>query len=261
MEFAYARCSWGAQDQSKELFVGKCSWCLFLFGQAGRTETPWLGSPLISWNGVHFFQAFILKRDKHQVQPVTPFTLYNFSVQSFQSWSYKCSCSCDSSARNYTLNHLCRFCKFSGHPMLHCPKRKMPISGLQWLDIQSVGLSQCTDLEMDYDTDTKSENNFLLKHKSLSRLERNVPAISNRSKRLWISWFSVGRFFFFDTRCPFGLRSPVLICQRTTRAVIHVFTNGGYTADVYLNNFYGTEHLSTASAAFERLQELFDELG
>ena len=81
--------------------------------------------------------------------------------------------------------------------MLHCPKRKMPISGLQWLDIQSVGLSQCTDLEMDYDTDTKSENNFLLKHKSLSRLERNVPAISNRSKRLWISWFSVGRFFFY----------------------------------------------------------------
>ena len=116
-------------------------------------------------------------------------------------------------------------------------------------------------LEMDYDTDTKSENNFLLKHKSLSRLETNVPAISNRSKRLWISWFSVGRFFFFDTRCPFGLRSPVLICQRTTRAVIHVFTNGGYTADAYLNNFYGTEHLSTASAAFERLQELFDELG
>ncbi|RMX40995.1 hypothetical protein pdam_00011601 [Pocillopora damicornis] len=101
---------------------------------------------------------------------------------------------------------------------------------------------------MDYDTDTKSENNFLLKHKSLSRLETNVPAISNRS------WFSVGG-------CPFGLRSPVLICQRTTRAVIHVFTNGGYTADVYLNNFYGTEHLSTASAAFERLQELFDELG
>lgn len=51
-------------------------------------------------------------------------------------------------------------------------------------------MSQCTDLEMEYDTDTKSENNFLLKHKSLSRLETNVPAISNRS------WFSVGGFFF-----------------------------------------------------------------
>ena len=39
--------------------------------------------------------------------------------------------------------------------------------------------------------------------------------------------------FYFDTRCPFGLRSSALVCQRT----IHVFTKEGYTADVYLDEF------------------------
>ena len=66
---------------------------------------------------------------------------------------------------------------------------------------------------------------------------------------------------YFDIRCPFGLRSSAMICQRTTRAVIHVFTTEGYTADVYLDDFYGAERPSVARAAFERLQTLFDELG
>ena len=105
--------------------------------------------------------------------------------------------------------------------------------------------SQCKDIEMDYDTDSK-------------RTYRQFPIDPKDYEHLGFQWDG---FFLFDTRCPFGLRSPVLICQRTTRAVIHVFTNGSYTADVYLNDFYGTEYPSTASAAFERLQELFDELG
>ena len=66
---------------------------------------------------------------------------------------------------------------------------------------------------------------------------------------------------YFDTRCPFGLRSSVLVCQRTTRVVIHVFTKEGYTTDVYLDNFYGAEHLADAHFTFARLQDLFDELG
>ena len=66
---------------------------------------------------------------------------------------------------------------------------------------------------------------------------------------------------YFDTRCPFGLRSSALVCQRTTRAVIHIFTKEGYTADVYLDDFYGTEHPADSHFAFARLQDLFDELG
>lgn len=48
-----------------------------------------------------------------------------------QAWNYKGSCSCDSTASNYASHHLCRVCKSSEHPMLHCPKRKMPIPNQQ----------------------------------------------------------------------------------------------------------------------------------
>ena len=66
---------------------------------------------------------------------------------------------------------------------------------------------------------------------------------------------------YFDTRCPFGLRSSALVCQRTTRAVIHVFTKEGYSADVYLDDFYRAEHPADSHLAFACLQDLFDELG
>ena len=48
-----------------------------------------------------------------------------------QAWNYKGSCSCDSTASNYASHHLCRVCKSSEHPMLHCPKWKMPIPNQQ----------------------------------------------------------------------------------------------------------------------------------
>ena len=66
---------------------------------------------------------------------------------------------------------------------------------------------------------------------------------------------------YFDTRCPFGLRSSALVCQRTTRAVTHVFAKEGYSADVYLDDFYGAEHPADSHFAFACLQDLFDELG
>ena len=52
-----------------------------------------------------------------------------------------------------------------------------------------------------------------------------------------------------------------MICQRTTSAVIYIFTQRGYTADVYLDDFYGTERPNRASNAFRDLQTLFDCLG
>ena len=66
---------------------------------------------------------------------------------------------------------------------------------------------------------------------------------------------------YFDTRCPFRLRSSPLVCQRTTRAVIHVFIKEDYTADVYLDDFYGAEHPADSHLTFACLQDLFDELG
>lgn len=52
---------------------------------------------------------------------------------------------------------------------------------------------------------------------------------------------------YFDTRCPFGLWLYAMICQRTMRAVVYVFSQEWFSADV--------------PTAFERLQNLFDQLG
>ena len=52
-----------------------------------------------------------------------------------------------------------------------------------------------------------------------------------------------------------------MICQRTTSAVIYIFTQRGYTADVCLDDFYDAEHPDRAFNAFHELQSLFDSPG
>lgn len=44
-------------------------------------------------------------------------------------------------------------------------------------------------------------------------------------------------------------------------AVIYIFTQRGYTADVYLDDFYGAECPDRAFNAFHELKSLFDCLG
>ena len=75
--------------------------------------------------------------------------------------------------------------------------------------------------------------------KDLKRVYRQFPIDPKDYKYLGFMWDGL---LYFNTRCPFGLRSSALVCQRTTRAVIHVFTKEGYTADLYLDDFYGAEH-------------------
>ena len=48
-----------------------------------------------------------------------------------------------------------------------------------------------------------------------------------------------------------------MICQRTTKTVIHIFTQSGFSADVYLDDFYGAEIPALAETAFAALQSLF----
>ena len=52
-----------------------------------------------------------------------------------------------------------------------------------------------------------------------------------------------------------------MICQQTTSAVIYIFTQHVYTADVYLDDFYGVERPDRVFKAFHQLQSLFDRLG
>ena len=94
--------------------------------------------------------------------------------------------------------------------------------------------------------------------KDLQRAYRQLPVDPKDYKYLG---FTCKGGVYFDLRCPFGLRSSALICQQTTQAVIHIFRQDGHSADVYLDNFYGAEHPDTAQLAFDRLGQLFSELG
>ena len=73
--------------------------------------------------------------------------------------------------------------------------------------------------------------------------------------------FAVDNQLYFHTRFPFGLRLATMVCQRVTKAVIHILTTEGYLADVYIDDFYGVELAELAGAAFQKMTELFDELG
>ena len=44
-----------------------------------------------------------------------------------------------------------------------------------------------------------------------------------------------------------------MICQRSTKAVIYIFTQAGFSADVYLDDFYGAQRPSLAENAFATL--------
>ena len=75
----------------------------------------------------------------------------------------------------------------------------------------------------------------LLYKKDLQRAYRQLPI---DPKDYNLLGFPFNGRLYFDTRCPFGLRTSAMICQRTTSAVIYIFTQRGYTADVYLDEFY-----------------------
>lgn len=94
----------------------------------------------------------------------------------------------------------------------------------------------------------------LIYKKDLQWAYRQLP-IDPQDPWLLIYWPAV-----FDTRWPFGVRTSPMICQRTTSSVICIFTEQGYTADVYLDDFYSAEDPELAFTAFHDLQYLFDQL-
>ena len=100
--------------------------------------------------------------------------------------------------------------------------------------------------------------NCLVFKKDLRRAYRQFP-VDPRDYSL-LGFCFQGQFYF-DTRCPFGLRSSAMICQRTTKAVVHIFNGQGFSADVYLDDFYGAEYPSLAFRAFSQLGQLFQQLG
>ena len=98
----------------------------------------------------------------------------------------------------------------------------------------------------------------LIYKKDLQRAYRQIP-IDPRDYHLL--GFNFDNQFYFHTRCPFSLRTSAMICQQTTKAVIYIFTQSDFSADVYLDDFYGAEVPTLANTAFATLQTLFDSLG
>ena len=72
--------------------------------------------------------------------------------------------------------------------------------------------------------------------------------------------FVVNNQLYFHTCFPFGLCLVTMVCQRVTKAVIHILTTEGYLADVYIDDFYGVELPELAGVAFNRMTELFEEV-
>ena len=98
----------------------------------------------------------------------------------------------------------------------------------------------------------------LLYKLDLQRAYRQLPI---DPKDYFYLGFRHNNMLYFDTRCPFGLRTSAMICQRTTKAVVHCFTKSGFSADVYLDDFYGADVPARAPQAFQSLKELLHELG
>ena len=92
-------------------------------------------------------------------------------------------------------------------------------------------------------------------------LQRAYRQILIDPKDYHLLGFRFNNVLYFDTRCPFDLKTSAMICQRSTKAVVHCFTQLGFLADVYLDDFYGADLPARASTAFTSLQQLLQELG
>ena len=98
----------------------------------------------------------------------------------------------------------------------------------------------------------------LLYKLDLQRAYRQLPI---DPKDYFYIGFRHRNMLYFDTRCPFGLKTSAMICQRTTKAVVYCFTQAGFFADVYLDDFYGADVPARAPLAFQSLKNLLHELG
>lgn len=94
--------------------------------------------------------------------------------------------------------------------------------------------------------------------KGLKRAYRQIPVDPHDYHLLGMC---IEGQFYFHTVMPFGLRSATLACQRTTKAVSYILNEEGILVDVYIDDFYGADTPELAEHSFDRMTQLFLELG
>lgn len=98
----------------------------------------------------------------------------------------------------------------------------------------------------------------LIFKKDLRRAYRQIPADPHDYHLLGMT---VDGLLYFHTAMPFGLRSATLACQRTTKAVVYILNQQGILVDVYIDDFYGADSADLACISFDRMTQLFADLG
>lgn len=81
----------------------------------------------------HTFFTHLDLKAPGTASPTTAFTRpprARSTTKSCETWNYTGECSCDATQASYKDHHRCRVCGSAEHPMLHCKKRKYPISTL-----------------------------------------------------------------------------------------------------------------------------------
>lgn len=92
-------------------------------------------------------------------------------------------------------------------------------------------------------------------------LQRAYHQIPIDPKHYHLLEFRHKNLLYFDTGCPFGLKTSAMICQRTRKAVVHCFTQLDFLADFHLDDFYGGDSPARAYTSFTSLKQLLQELG
>ena len=91
-------------------------------------------------------------------------------------------------------------------------------------------------------------------------LKRAYRQLAVDPKDIPLLGFQVDNMLYFHRVLPFGGRSCVMCCQKTTKSVVFMLAEDDISVDVYIDDFFGAESEELAEVVFSHIIELFDEL-
>ena len=87
---------------------------------------------------------------------------------------------------------------------------------------------------------------------------RQIPVDPGDYKYLGYHWQGM---LYFDTVLAMGQRNAAMACSRTTKAIMHIHADQGFSGTSYLDDLIGVSDPSTSEEAYHALGELLNELG